>query len=256
MISAFGVEHGEISKLSGYDYHKGGQHYVANRVGWSEQNEPHEGAKSSAKYAAKRAGKFHLISPKTWKKENRTKSANAAHGKALEKWKTKEGKYTQEVWEHKNTGTGARRHTQSAGLHETPFKGSYKTWDKKDRSKSVSAVAKGLPRYLKDISPNVGVSGKRTFRGGTKLSRDDYTYSRVRAHQSGKQASQAHSKWKKAADQVASEGPLTGGNFGRAEELRKPVVEAAQRGRLGRMISQKAIKDNTPKRRQDRGKLP
>lgn len=99
-------------------------------------------------------------------------------------------------------------------------------------------ISKGLPRYLKNISPGVQASGSRKFRGGEPLSRGDYTYLRIRANQHGKHASRLNSEWEKI--------PKKWENTGRLEQKRAEVVVAATKGRLGREGSRKAIADNTP----------
>lgn len=107
-------------------------------------------------------------------------------------------------------------------------------------------ISKGLPRYLKDIAPNIGAAPARQFRGGQPLSREDYPYLRVRTHQKGKEAARLNAEWKKIPK------TLENGNIARSEEKWQETHRAATKGRLGREGARKAIKDNTytrPKKR-------
>jgi hypothetical protein len=145
------VEHGEISKLSGYDYDTKEGRVVANRVGWTESDKPHAAALRTGERHAKKAGKVRVLQPKTWKKENRVKAADTARQKGIESWRATEGgpatpgKYTEAVWAHRNTKTNKVRHTADAGMHQREFKGSYRTWEKGSKGNKAAkdpAVAK------------------------------------------------------------------------------------------------------------------
>lgn len=107
-------------------------------------------------------------------------------------------------------------------------------------------ISKGLPRYLQDIAPGIGAAPSRTFQGGRPLSRNDHVYLRVRAHQSGKEASRANAEWKKIPK------TLENGNLARSEEKWQETHRAGTKGRMAREGARKAIKDNTytrPKKR-------
>lgn len=71
------------------------------------------------------------------------------------------------------------------------------------------------------------------------MSRGDYGYLRIRAHQSGKQASRLHSEWNKKK-------PTSITGVGQSEERWKATRVAGTKGKLAREGSRKAIADNTP----------
>lgn len=105
-------------------------------------------------------------------------------------------------------------------------------------------ISKGLPRYLKNIEPVIA-SQKRTFKGGTPMSRDDYVYLRTKAHTFGREASKKNAEWKKGLPKKPEEF-MDREKVMRSEQRRQAVVIAGNKGRLARVGSQNALIDNSP----------
>ena len=109
--------------------------------------------------------------------------------------------------------------------------------------KSLVELQKGLPRYLRDIAPGVAAGPTRQFRGGTPLSRGDYTYLRVRANQSGREASKLNRDWERQRDRTNM---ASRGDHAKLQAASERVVVAGTKGRVARELSRNAVTDNTP----------
>ena len=97
-------------------------------------------------------------------------------------------------------------------------------------------ISKGLPSYLKSISPVVGAETRRIRQGS--ILRNDYPYLRTKAHLSGKEAARANSAWAKKTQRTnfASQKEV-----GELEELRRKTTTAGAKGTVARELSRRSL---------------